>query len=309
MPEVPNPILLNRDEAMTAVATHFAPQIELLTQMTNYASNLIPRSFSSSKKQILDIMVCYGLLKQFATMLDAVELLVRAGAIQAAFGPARVAFEASLYIEWMLNSNGQKKALYYFVGNMRQERLWGLRAVSESAESNDLLREMRELGADILAQQPSLDDEGTRHVREVDAILGRKELVDANAAFNEYAANARWQIEPKWYQVLGVRSVRALARELHRLPDYMIYYGTGSQAAHASSYKGQFTFARRGANARPIRDITSIHTVLTFAATTALLVFHRVLSFYRTDELPAFARQYVTEWQNSFTGIPHVQAD
>jgi hypothetical protein len=309
MPEVPNSILLNRHEAMTAVATHFAPQIEMLTQMTNYASNLIPRTYSSSKKQVLDIMVCYGLLKQFATMLDAVDVLVRAGAIQAAFVPARAAFEASLYIEWMLISDGEKKALYYFVGNMRQERLWGLRAVKESAESNDLLREMRELGADIFAQQPSLGDEGTRHVKEVDANLRRQEFSDANAAFDEYAANARRPVEPKWYQVLGVKSIRAMARELQRLPDYMIYDGTGSQVAHASSYQGKFNFARRGANARPIRDITSINTVLTFAATNALLVFHCVLGFYRHDELPAFARQYATEWRKAFTGIPRVKAE
>ncbi len=309
MPEIPNSILLNRHEAITAVATHFAPQIEMLTQMTNYASNLIPRAYSSSKKQMLDITVCYGLLKQFATMLDAVDVLVRAGAIQAAFGPARAAFEASLYIEWMLISDGEKKAMYYFVGNMRQERIWGLRAVKEGAESNNFLREMRELGADIFAQQPSLDDEGARHVREVDAILGRKEFSDANAAFNEYAANVRRSVEPKWYQVLGVKSVRAMARELQRLPDYIIYDGTGPQVAHASSCKGHFNFARRGANARPIRDITSINTVLTFAATTALLVFHRVLGFYRNDELPAFARQYGTEWRRAFTSIPRAKLD
>lgn len=37
-------------------------------------------------------------------MLDAVEVLARAGAVHAAFVPARAAFEASLYIEWILAS-------------------------------------------------------------------------------------------------------------------------------------------------------------------------------------------------------------
>lgn len=125
MSDPPHPTLLNRQEAIDAVTKHYAPQLNLLTEMTNFASNLIPRAFNSSEKQLRDVIVCFSLLKQFTTMLDAVEVLVRQGAVHAAFAPARVAFEASLYIEWMLVSDGEKKATHYFVGNLRDERLWG----------------------------------------------------------------------------------------------------------------------------------------------------------------------------------------
>jgi hypothetical protein len=49
--------------------------------MVNYATNLMPRAFGSSEKQMADLMVCYGFLKQFATMLDAAEVLLRAGSV------------------------------------------------------------------------------------------------------------------------------------------------------------------------------------------------------------------------------------
>jgi len=45
------------------------------------------------------VIVCFTFLKQIAAMLDVIDVLVRAGAITAAFVHARVAFEAALYLE------------------------------------------------------------------------------------------------------------------------------------------------------------------------------------------------------------------
>jgi hypothetical protein len=53
------------------------------------------------------------------------------GVVHAAFVPGRAAFEVSLYIEWMFVSDIDKKATRYYVGNMRAERNWGLRRLSE----------------------------------------------------------------------------------------------------------------------------------------------------------------------------------
>jgi hypothetical protein len=121
MPENPHPVLHSRNQSIDFVLQHYAPQLELLVQMVNYSSNLIPRAFESSEKQMVDLMVCFGFLKQFASMLDAAEILLRAGAVHASFVPLRVAFEASLYLEWLLVSDGAKKATYYYVGDIRKE--------------------------------------------------------------------------------------------------------------------------------------------------------------------------------------------
>lgn len=52
----------------------------MLTDVVNYTSNLIARVYERSERKLRDVIVCYVLLKQFASMLDAVEMLARVGA-------------------------------------------------------------------------------------------------------------------------------------------------------------------------------------------------------------------------------------
>jgi hypothetical protein len=131
--ESSHPTLLNRAVQEAAIRQYYTPQLDLLTDMVNYASNLIPRAYARSEEELKDVIVCFGLLKQFATMLDAVDTLMRSGSVTAAQVPARAAFEASMYLEWILVSDSEKKALHFVVGNIRTERLWARRAVVEVA--------------------------------------------------------------------------------------------------------------------------------------------------------------------------------
>jgi hypothetical protein len=85
MPDTPHSTLLDRSTQTSAIAKGYTPQLDMLTDMVNYTSNLILRCYGSSEKQLRDLIVCYVLLKQFAGMLDCVEILARAGAINAAF--------------------------------------------------------------------------------------------------------------------------------------------------------------------------------------------------------------------------------
>ena len=252
-----------------------------------------------------DLMVCYALLKQFASMLDAVEVLIRAGAVHASFVPASVAFEVSLYIEWILVSDGDNKANHYYVGTLREERMWGLRVQGATSEGSEFLEKMGQLGADILGQRPALDAEGAAHVKDVERILALADYASTNAAFEIYKkTHPRIKHEPEWYKVLGKRSIAEIAKELQRTAEYIIYYGQGSQVTHSISYKDHFKFLRKGVTAQPIRNVKDIHTAFNFAFTTAMLVFNRVLGFYRPSELKAFATQYLNEWRAAFTNIP-----
>lgn len=306
MPENPHPKLLDRQEAIDLVNQHFRPQLDLLTEMTNFSSNLITRAFASSEKKLHDVVMCFSLLKQFATMLDGIDILARQGAVHAAFSPARVAFEVSLYIEWMLVSDLEKKALYYFVGSLREERLWGLRVQSATLEGSGFLKEMGQIGSDILTGRPTLDAEGTKYVSEVDSILGRPEYSSISAEFEQFKKKHKISYEPSWHKVLGV-TAKGIAKQLQRLPDYNVYYSVGSRVVHSSSYKDHLKFTRAGAHAHPIRYIADLGTLLNFAFTSAMLVFLRVLGYYRNDELPRFGQRYVDEWRAAFTNIPSVK--
>lgn len=303
MPENPHPVLHSRDQSIDFVLQHYAPQLELLVQMVNYSSNLIPRAFESSKKQMFDLMVCFGFLKQFASMLDAAEILLRAGAVHASFVPLRVAFEASLYLEWLLVSDGAKKATYYYVGDIRKERIWGLRAQGATLEAN-FFKDMGQLSTDLAANRSTLKDDGVKQVADTERILSLPEYAETNKAFDAFKKKAGIKHEPEWYKVLGKRNIKAIASELQRLPEYIIYYGQASIVTHSASYKDQLRFKSKGVSAKPIRHVADIHTAFNYAFTTAMHVFHRVLVFYRHEELVQFSMTYMNEWRTAFRNIP-----
>jgi hypothetical protein len=306
MAEKAHATILDRLNPPSQVEKNFAPQLELLTQMTNYASNLIPRAYGSSPKQLEDIIVCYAMLKQFTSMLDAVEVLVRAGAVYAAFLQARTAFEVSLYIAWVLVADAKRKAAHYYVGNIRESRLWALRVSKGTAEGSAFLKDMGQLGVDILSQGPSLDADSAKHISETNTILSRPEFAQINADFDALQAKGRRGHEPHWYQVLGKSSIRAIAKELQHLPDYVIYYGKGSQVVHSGSFSDHFHFVTRGAEASTVRTLNDLPTLLNFVCGNAILTFRSVLGFYRNAELPEFGRMYVQEWRGAFVNIPGV---
>ena len=77
MPDLPHQTILNREAASAEMENHFAPQLDLLTQLANYASNLIPRAYIHSEQKLPDLIGCNVLLKQVAVMLDAIEILAR----------------------------------------------------------------------------------------------------------------------------------------------------------------------------------------------------------------------------------------
>jgi hypothetical protein len=312
--ETPHNTLLDRETPQKAMSEGFGPQLDILTDMVNYTSNLIPRLYERSQRQLRDLIVCYTLLKQFAVMLDAVEVLLRVGAVTAAYVPARAAFEAALYIEWILVSDGEKKATYYYVGNVRAERKWGERVSKGSPESAIFAEDMKQLGVDLYSNRAELDLEGTKFIASANAVLAGPAFADANAAFDAWITartkpGKRPPNDPHWYTVLGKPTIRSIAKELMRLPEYIVHYGKGSQVVHSSSTKDHMQVKSSGVAAHPIRNLAGVHYLLNFVLSNAMHTFMRTLAFYRSDELPRYSAKYIEDWRSAFTKIPSVKIE
>src|SRR5689334_9665827 len=112
--------LLEREKATSDVRRAFPDQLKLLRDVVNYGTNLIPRSFNSSDKELKDLVVIGILLRQVVAMLDSVEVLLSAGAVYGSGLQARAIFEASVYMDWIFRENAAEKALYYYVHNVRR---------------------------------------------------------------------------------------------------------------------------------------------------------------------------------------------
>jgi hypothetical protein len=307
MSEAPHPKLMSRQPAIDAISTGYGAQLELLTQLTNYASNLGMRAFNGSERTLRDLIVCHVLLKQFTRMLDATDVLMRAGAAAAARVPVRVAFEAGLFAEWMLVADGERKATCYVVGNLRSARVWTKRVIAGTPEKQALLSDLGQLGEDIRTGIDSISQvEATRQLQGLNESLHGAQFDAVNTAFDRYKASRKGG-EPEWHKVAGKNNLREIAIELQRLPEYVIYYKRLSGVVHSASYSDHVRIFGHGARASPVRDLTGTHDVFNTAASIAILLFQRVLGYYRPQELPRFGQKYVEEWRQAYRNIPRAK--
>jgi Family of unknown function (DUF5677) len=144
--------------------------------------------------------------------------------------------------------------------------------------------------------------EANEQLERLDAVLSSEQFHQINTAFEQYKA-ARKGGEPQWYKVAGKHNIREIAIELRKLPEYIIYYAQGSEVVHSASYSDHVKILVRGARASPVRDLTGTHNVFNAAASIALILFQRVLAFYRPRELPRFGQKYLEDWRPAYRTI------
>lgn len=305
MPESPHPTILNREEAQGHAHEHFSPQLALLRDLANYGSNLVIRAFESSTKKIEDIVICGVLLKQIVAMIDAVEVLLSAGVAQAAFLPARAAFEASLYMDWILLGDSERKAQCYIVSNYRDERKWALRAIHGTPEEVEFSSMIKPLGVDIHAKRPALLAEAKAHLAEIDRVLAQADLAPIDAEFDLNRRGKR-KIEVEWYVLTGKGSIRQIADAVKRLPEYEMFYGKGSRITHTASYKDHVGFRSGQVRFKPVRHVAEFGELLNFLVAVSIGVYSRILTLYRPAELPVFWQKYLTDWREPFLNVKNV---
>ena len=160
----PVPSILNSDKAKEFIENNFADQVKLFRDLTAYGTNLILRAYDSSKKDLSDIVVCGILLKHIVAMLDAIETLLTNGMVIAAFLPTRSAFEASIYLDWMLFSDKEKKAKCYYIANLRNERQWASRSIKGTPEEQTFNEDTKSLNLNLQLIDPNLTIDAQRHL-------------------------------------------------------------------------------------------------------------------------------------------------
>lgn len=307
MQEVPHPAILNREEPRAVAELHFARQTTLLRDLTNYGSNLIVRAFDSSPKKMAEVVTCCVLLKQVVAMVDATEVLLTAGCGHAAFLPARTAFEASIYLDWILKADSERRATRYIVGNYRDERLWAKRTIPGTIEAQAMSSVAAMLGFNVHCTRPTLATDAKNHLIEVDRILAQVDLEPIDKEFD--AARGKRKYDPEWYELDGLSSIRQLAIEVSRQPEYEFFYSKGSRIAHTGSYKDHVRFSSDRVRFLPIRHLADINMLLNFVVSVALGTYKKILVRYRPGEVPAFGKKYLEDWRDPFQNVTAVRYD
>jgi hypothetical protein len=307
MPEAPNRRILDRDSARLTVAEHFGEQLALLRDLANYGSNLVFRAYGSSKKETTDLMICGVLLRQIVSMVDSVEVLLAAGIVNAGYLSARAAFEASIYLEWMLLSDRDHKARCYAVSNYRDQKHWALKVVPGTPENAAFDQVAASFGLDLSAESPNLASQMAARVAEIDAQLTAPELAAIDQEFQRRRRGGRRKSDVQWFEVAaGLTSIRQVAAAVSRTAEYDVFYSKGSDVTHSGKMGDHVQLGNGSAHIKPLRHLEGIRDLVSFTATVALRAYRIVIAEYRPAELDAVAKKYLEDWRGPFTTIKDV---
>ena len=298
-------MILDRETPENAVKEHFAKHVELLVDMANYGSNLLSKAYNASQKKLEDIIIIAVLLKQVVSMIDAVEILISKGSVSAANMQARSAYEASLYIDWMLSSDPERKAKYYYVSNLRKERLWSLRFKPGTKEQEAFSETIRDLEPHLKTYDPkTVRTSAVDLIAKVDTILAKPEWHEINAEFEK--RYRRSGVEAYWYKLLGINSIKKLARAVSRLDEYHFYYSRSSEVMYTAAYRNHVSFREGLVVFEPIRQLKDIDQLLRFITIIAISTYKSIIKHYMYNELKGYIEKYVRDWRDLFLNIPSV---
>lgn len=299
--------LIDRATSAVHVKENFSGIMAVFRDVVNYGSNLIPRCFVSSNRGLEDAIILGVLVRQAIAMFDAIEILISNSAVYACYLQVRALFEVSLYLEWILKIDTEKRAKYYYVANVRQERVWAQRTQSGSPENIVYEKIMEPLGNVVPDATKQMESEGQKYLQEIDRILAQASFTDINKDIEVYRAKNNLKYEPQWYAPLGSRSVRQLAKDVKRLHEYELIYSESSEVMHSTSSKHHIKFSHGHITLTPIRHLEGIDSVVQFSMGMVLKIYMTVLNHYRQSEIGDFSKKYIENWRQEFRGILSVK--
>ena len=306
MHEVEYKEILDRKRHVDDVKTHFSDALCLLVDIVNYGTNLIPRVFATSDRDMTVMVVVGVLLKQVVSMLDSIEILISNAHIHASKLAFRALFEASVYIEWILKEQADKKSKYYYISNLRGERLWALRTIRDTEEHASFKHVRDQLNVDPSSKNEKLENDAKVHLSEIEIILSQDAFKSINDDFEKIRNNNRRKTEPYWYKPFQINSLRHMAKSLNRHAQYDIFYAQGSDVTHAARYKDHIRISKGRIEFIPVRFLEDIATTLNFSISITINTYRTVLSYYRPGEMPNFDRKYISDWREVFLNIKSV---
>lgn len=300
--ESAHPGFLDRDTVIADIRAHLKPWSNLIQDVTNYGSNLIPRCFTSSERQLKDAVIIAILLRQVVAMLDGVEILLSNGACHVSQLPARALFEASVYIDWILQGDSERKSLYYYVHNLRRMRLWARRTQAGSPESEAFMEATKKYGFQLT---DDVQRSSKRQLEQIDNVLSQPKFAEVSADFDSCRKGRKH--DPAWYVPLGPRTLWALAEAVDKVSQYLVLYSPASDVMHGSSYERHVAIGKGEITFQPIRSLEGFETVLRFSVGDAFATYRRILEEYRPGELQLFSKKYLEKWQEAFLTFPPIK--
>lgn len=307
MNESAHSALLDPDESRRHVRENLGEELAYLTDLVNYGTHLIVRTLGPAADTITKQVVCGALLKHVVGMLDAAVVLLENGHSTHAFPQARSAFEASLYIEFILKGQPEHRAQTYLVSDYRARRAFALSVLDDTNAPGSFNAKFATIGVKTSDLDPRAKALARQQITQINDALRRPPLDHIERSFQSYANKKRR--EAAWYQCLGFASLHQVAKDLDQAAAYSLWYGHGSSVMHADSFSRQVLTQEDHAVLKPIRHLEDAHEICGAVGQIALKTYRVILTYYRPLELPALQQKYLRDWRKTFRSSKAITYD
>jgi len=298
--------LIDRKESFDNVNKHFKEQTDLLVDLVNYGSNLLPRCFTMSNKGITEVVVIGVLFKQALSMLDAFEVLFTNGVIQPSYLQTRALFEVSWYMEYILKEDSERRAKHYFVSNLRNDRFWSLRGISGTKQKEKFDKIVSEFSENIIEEFSKFEADLVKQSDSIAETLQKDSFREINESFEKIIKDRKLDYEPPWHTPLGLNSVRQVANNIGKIHEYETFYAFMSEAMHSSSLKAHVKLSSKEMSFEQLRFLKNIKQIFSLTVSVTLRIYRLMLETYRPGEVKLFSKKYVEEWRKPFTEVKDV---
>ena len=295
--------ILDRNEPKKMVETHFKENLELLKEIANYGSNLIPRCFVSSDRHLIDVVVLACFLKHAVGMIDAIEILLSEGAVNAANVQLRSLFESRISLHWILKEESVQRANQFYVWYLRRKRFGIQRIISGTPEQDLFQHTIDKSPYKFKLPFAEKSEEFQEDLESIDKTLNHPEFKKINEEFDRIK---RRSYDKPWYTPWGPNSISDMAQRLGFELEYDIFYTQLSEISHSQSLDSQVSFKEERIRFEPIRNLKEIDTILRMTLGMAVDIYRLILNHYRPSEIVNFNKKHMEEWRERFLKIKKV---
>jgi hypothetical protein len=288
--------ILNRALAEANSEQYFRAHIEVLEDVVDYGTHLLPRCWLGSGRGLRDIVVLVVLAKQVLEAVDASVVLLRKGCVKPCMLTVRAAFEASVYAEFVLRGKHERAAKAYYVSYLRRCRRWANRAIRGTPERKAFLRDLKGMPfRDSLASARG-QRAAKAEVASISAKLENPRYRRWNARFEliERRRPASWY-EPLFRRRVNLRDVCAIVGRRH---EYRSIYEIGSEELHGGRMGAHLEVPEDGEMLiMPLREPSEFQFIVKTLSAIVIRTYRRTLDHYRPSEVENFARKYRKDWR------------
>jgi hypothetical protein len=303
MASEPHNILLDRDLYAVLIKENFSETTDLLEELVNYGSNLIPRCFESSEKKLHDTVIILNFLKQTVALLDSIHILASRGSTAPCFLCLRSLFEISTYLEWIFEKDTEKRGSLYFVWDLRRKLRWTLSIKPGTREHEAHKQHMSDAG--VAAIPPGVDAKLVdAQIAQLNAKLSVPECASINQEFERIKSGLT---DKEWYAPAGVSNFREIAKAVKREGEYKVLYSSFSAITHGLALDQQIRFSKGRVIFEPIRNMIKLDEIFRHTLNFALRIYRSTLTHYRPGEVENLDRKYLAEWRERFLSVKSVE--